>query len=164
MKLRVADIINDSIVDGPGLRLTVFVQGCTHNCKGCHNPQTHDINGGRLVDIDKIIEMIKENPLLDGVTLSGGEPFLQTEPLEEFTRKVKNMGLNVIAYTGFTWEKLMINKEKYIRLLQNIDFIIDGPFVLELKSYELAFKGSSNQRTIDVSRSLLENKIIEHIF
>lgn len=164
MKLRIADIVNDSIVDGPGLRLTIFVQGCPHRCRGCHNPQTHDINGGRIVDVDEIVEIIKENPILDGVTFSGGEPFLQTEPLEELSLKVKKLGLSVIAYTGFTWEELMKDKEKYIGLLKNIDFLIDGPFILELKSYELVFKGSSNQRTIDVGKSLLENKVIEYIF
>ena len=89
MKIRIADIVDDSIVDGPGLRFVVFVQGCTHNCKGCHNPDTHDINGGKIVDTDYILEKFYENPLLDGITLSGGEPFLQTTPLSVIARDIK---------------------------------------------------------------------------
>ncbi len=164
MELRIANLINDSIVDGPGLRLTVFVQGCPHNCKGCHNPQSHDPNGGQIVDTSYILKTFFENPLLDGITFSGGEPFLWEKPLSIIAKEIKEKGFNVIAYTGYTWEKLMENKEKYLNLLKYVDILIDGPFVQELKSYDLNFKGSSNQRTIDVPSSLEKNKIILYNF
>lgn len=164
MKIRIANLVNDSIVDGPGLRLTVFVQGCPHNCKGCHNPQSHDPNGGKIVDTSYVLKTFFENPLLDGITFSGGEPFLYPEPLSIIAKEIKEKGFNVIAYTGFTWEKLMENKEKYINLLKYVDILIDGPFVQELKSYDLDFRGSANQRSIDVLASLKENKIILYNF
>ncbi len=164
MKIRIADIVDDSIVDGPGLRFVVFVQGCTHNCKGCHNPDTHDINGGKIVDTDYILEKFYENPLLDGITLSGGEPFLQTTPLSVIARDIKEKGFNVIVYTGFTWEKLMEYKEKYYELLKYTDILIDGPFDENLKSYDLMFRGSGNQRAIDVFKSLSENKVVLYDF
>lgn len=164
MKLRIANIVNDSIVDGPGLRLTVFVQGCIHNCKGCHNPSTHDINGGTIVDSDDILNKFFENPLLDGITFSGGEPFLQPEPLSVIAKEIKEKGFNVIVYTGFLWEKLMEDKEKYMCLLKYTDVLIDGPFIEEQKSYELEFKGSKNQRTIDVNKSLIENNVVLYNF
>ena len=164
MKIRIADIVDDSIVDGPGLRFVVFVQGCTHNCKGCHNPDTHDINGGKIVDTDYILEKFYENPLLDGITLSGGEPFLQTTPLSVIARDIKEKGFNVIVYTGFTWEKLMEYKEKYYELLKYTDILIDGPFDENLKSYDLMFRGSGNQRAIYVFKSLSENKVVLYDF
>jgi len=159
MKLRIADIIDDSIVDGPGLRLAVFVQGCKHNCPGCHNPQTHDVNGGREVDTSYVLERFFQNPLLDGITFSGGEPFLQSAPLSLIAEKIKEKGFNVIIYTGFVWEELIANKD-YMSLLKYADILIDGPFIQELKSYDLDFKGSSNQRTINVAESLLSGKVV----
>jgi len=164
MNLRIADIVNDSIVDGPGLRFTVFVQGCKHNCKGCHNPDTHNLYGGRLVDTDYILSEFYKNPLLDGITFSGGEPFLQPKPLSVIAKDIKSAGFNVIVYTGFTWEKLMENKENYYELLEYTDILIDGPFIEELKSYDLMFKGSSNQRAIDVFKSFSENKVVLYEF
>lgn len=160
MKLRIADIINDSIVDGPGIRLTVFTQGCKHNCKGCHNPATHNLNDGRLIEIKEILAMIDKNPLLDGVTLSGGEPFLQAEPLAELCFEIKKRGLNIICYTGYTWEALMKDSEKNMKLIELLDYIIDGPFIEEQKSLMLNFRGSSNQRIIDVKDSLEQGKVI----
>ena len=164
MNLRIADIVNDSIVDGPGLRFTVFVQGCVHNCKGCHNPDTHKLYGGKIVDTDYILSEFYSNPLLDGITFYGGEPFLQTEPLFLIAKDIKSSGFNVITYTGFTWEKLMENKKKNYELLKYTDILIDGPFVEELKSYDIMFRGSSNQRAIDVFKSFSENKVVLHKF
>jgi len=163
MLLRIAGIVNDSIVDGPGLRLTIFVQGCKRNCYNCHNPQTHDLNGGKLIDIEEIIKMIDKNILLDGVTFSGGEPFLQTIPLTIFAKKIKERNLNLIVYTGFKWEEL-IKDEQNIKLLKYVDYLIDGEFINSLKSLELNFKGSSNQRVIDVQKSLYSNDIFEYEF
>lgn len=160
MKIRIADIANDSIVDGPGLRLTIFTQGCPHKCKGCHNPQTHSLEGGKIVDTDYILSAIRKNILLDGVTFSGGEPFLQPEPLCEIAKEVKAMGLNIITYTGFAFEELIKN-EDYRQLLELSDYIIDGKFEEDKKSLSLQFRGSSNQRIIDVKKSLEQNKAIE---
>ena len=98
MKLRLFGCVNDSIVDGPGLRYTIFVQGCYHNCLGCHNPESHDVNGGYLKDIEEILKEIDENPLLDGVTLSGGEPMLQVEALIELSKEIKKRNLNIVLY------------------------------------------------------------------
>lgn len=163
MKLRIAGTVNDSIVDGPGIRFTIFTQGCPHNCEGCHNPQTHSFEGGGIVDTDDLLEKIKGNPLLDGVTFSGGEPFCQAEALAELGKKVKERGMNVITYTGYTFEKLWSerDKEHWGELLEVTDHLIDGPFVLAKKDWEIKFRGSSNQRYIDCQASLKEGRAVE---
>ena len=157
MEIRIFGTVNDSIVDGQGLRYTVFTQGCPHGCPGCHNPESHDFEGGKVVDTQDIIDQIKKNPLLDGVTLSGGEPFCQPEACLEIARAVHGMGLNVWAYSGYTYEQL---KEKAPELLNEVDVLVDGPFILAQRSLELKFKGSRNQRLIDVKRSLKEEKVV----
>ena len=156
MKLRIAGTVNDSIVDGPGIRFTVFVQGCPHDCKGCHNPQTHDFEGGTVADTEELLERIKGNPLLDGVTFSGGEPFCQAEALACLGREIKRLGLNIVTYTGYTFEKLYgsRNENHWNELLETTDVLIDGPFILEQKDWEIKFRGSSNQRYIDCKKSL----------
>lgn len=162
MKLRLFGTANDSIVDGPGLRYAVFVQGCKHNCKGCHNPESHDINGGYEKEVNEIFAEICANPLLDGVTFSGGEPFLQAKALYELGKKIKDKGLNLYVYTGFTFEQLLdgANADNgWHELLEISDFLIDGKFEEDKKHYTLLFKGSENQRIIDVSQSLKDNKI-----
>ena len=163
MELRIAGTVNDSIVDGPGIRFTIFTQGCPHNCEGCHNPQTHDFNGGTIVDTDELLEKIKGNPLLDGVTFSGGEPFCQADALAELGREVKALGLNVITYTGYTFEKLYEkrNENGWGKLLEVTDHLIDGPFVLAQKDWEIKFRGSSNQRYIDCQESLKQGRAVE---
>lgn len=152
-QIRIAGIEEESIVDGPGIRLVVFTQGCKHNCIGCHNPETHSFDGGELVDIDHIVEMIKENPLLDGITLSGGEPFEQALECSILARKVKKLGLNVITYTGYTFEEILRSK-KFRDLLLQTDLLIDGKFDISQKSMMLQFRGSTNQRVIDVKKYL----------
>lgn len=153
--LRVADVLNDSIVDGPGLRLVVFAQGCPHHCPGCHNPQTHDPRGGRDMAVDDIARMMDKNPLLSGVTLTGGDPFMQPSACAEVAREARKRGLSVIAYTGYTWEQLMGKDDKNVAELVSLcDYIVDGRFELKLRSLELRFRGSSNQRFIDVAKSL----------
>ncbi len=163
MKLRIAGTVNDSIVDGPGIRFTIFTQGCPHNCKGCHNPQTHDFDGGELVDTDTLLEKIKSNPLLDGVTFSGGEPFCQAQTLAALGAEVKKLGMNVITYTGYTFEQLYKDRDKngWEELLTVTDYLIDGPFILEQKDWEIKFRGSSNQRYIDCQASLKEGRAVE---
>lgn len=153
MKLRVAGIIEESIVDGPGIRLVVFTQGCKHNCIGCHNPETHSFTGGKLIDIDSIVHMVKSNPLLDGITLSGGEPFEQVKECAILAKKVKELGLSVITYTGYTFEEIL--KDRNLReLLIYTDILIDGKFDIRKKSLILKFRGSTNQRIIDVKKYL----------
>ncbi len=165
MKLRIAGMTDDSIVDGPGLRFTLFLQGCNLACKGCHNPETQDMNGGKEVSIDEILQRIERNPLLSGVTLSGGEPFLQADALLSLVNAIKGKlpSLNIIAYTGYLWEELLTN-ESYKRLMEKIDIIIDGRYIQEQKSLALKFVGSKNQRVIDVRSSLAEGKVVLHEF
>lgn len=163
MELRIAGTVNDSIVDGPGIRFTIFTQGCPHNCKGCHNPQTHDFSGGTIVDTDELLAKIRENPLLDGVTFSGGEPFCQAEALAHLGRQIKDLGLNIVTYTGYTFEKLLAegNKNHWYELLEVTDNLIDGPFILEQKDWNIRFRGSSNQRYIDCKASLASGSAVE---
>lgn len=163
MELRIAGTVNDSIVDGPGIRFTIFTQGCPHNCEGCHNPQTHDFNGGTLVDTDDLLEKIKGNPLLDGVTFSGGEPFCQAHVLAELGKEIKALGMDIITYTGYTFEKLYENREQngWGELLSVTDYLIDGPFILDKKDWEIKFRGSSNQRYIDCQESLKKGSAVE---
>ena len=158
-EIRICGIENDSIVDGPGIRLTVFAQGCVHNCKDCHNPQSHDINGGYLISAEEILNKIKSNPLLDGVTFSGGEPFLQPEAFYFLAKEIHKLGLDIIAYTGYTYEELL-SDEKMSLLLFECDLIVDGRFEADKKSVDLQFKGSSNQRVIDVKKSLEAKEVV----
>ncbi|MCM1578282.1 MAG: anaerobic ribonucleoside-triphosphate reductase activating protein [Ruminococcus sp.] len=161
--IRIADTVNDSIVDGPGIRLTIFVQGCPHKCPGCHNPQTHDFNGGREVTCEEMLDKAAANPLLDGVTFSGGEPFCQAAPLARLGRELKKTGLNIVTYSGYTYEQLLqgANEENCWRELLDItDILVDGPFVQSLRDLTLHFRGSSNQRLIDVKKSGEEGKVI----
>lgn len=153
--MRIASIVQDSIVDGPGLRFTVFTQGCPHHCPGCHNPATHDPSGGRETDPGELAENMLQNPLLRGLTLSGGEPFQQAADCAALARRAKARGLDVWTYTGYTWEQLTgAGNPAWQALLEVTDVLVDGPFVLEKKSYAALFRGSSNQRLIDVAASL----------
>ncbi len=159
-KLRLAAPCNiDSIVDGPGLRIVVWTQGCPHHCPFCHNPQTHAVDGGFEEDSEKIIELIRNSRLQSGVTLSGGEPFDQAAALLPIAQETKALGMNVWAYSGYTFEELCADDEKRA-LLDYVDVLVDGRFVNELKHYQLRFKGSLNQRIIDVARSLAEGSVV----
>ena len=161
MRISLSGVTGDSIVDGPGLRLTIFTQGCLHHCPGCHNPQTHDPEGGSWADTDDILAAAAENPLLDGITLSGGDPFLQPVPCLALAEGAHKIGLNVWTYTGYTWEALWEeNAPEKIALLKETDVLVDGPFLLAERSLELRFCGSRNQRLIDVKKSLAEDKVV----
>jgi anaerobic ribonucleoside-triphosphate reductase activating protein len=161
MELRVAGIVKESVVDGPGFRYVIFAQGCTHYCKGCHNPDTHSLDGGYAVDIENLIEDIKQSKYIDGVTFSGGEPFLQAEAFVHIAEKLKEVDMNIVCYTGFTFEELVSSKdESRIKLLRHVDMLVDGPFVEALKDISLAFRGSRNQRIIDVKSSLRDQKVV----
>ena len=161
MKFRIYGTAAESYVDGPGIRYAVFVQGCPHHCEGCHNPESHDFRGGREVTTEEIIAQMKVNPLLDGLTLSGGEPMCSPEACTEIAEAAKAAGLNVWCYTGFTWEYLMGDRDPArMALLRTVDVLVDGPFVLAERSLELKFCGSRNQRLIDVARSMQEDRVI----
>ena len=160
MKIRLHGTINDSIVDGPGLRYALFTQGCPHHCLGCHNPSTHDRQGGYMKDIDDIIKEIDNNPLLDGVTLTGGEPFLQADALIDFVKQIKQRQLHVMIYSGYTYEEIQTLGTSAKQLLSLCDVLVDGLFELELRSLSLLYKGSSNQRIIDIQKTIRSNQIV----
>lgn len=160
MKIRLAaDLQTDSIVDGEGIRTVVWTQGCPHKCPGCHNPQTHDFDDGFLVDVDYIIDEIRNLKGQDGITLSGGDPVCQSEACVKICKAAKEIGLNVWCYTGFTYEKMLLNP-KHRELLDYVDVLVDGKFILEEKSYDIYFRGSKNQRIIDVKKSIDEGRVV----
>lgn len=165
MKIRLAvpDIQQDSIVDGEGIRSVIWTQGCPHNCKGCHNPGTHSQDGGYLLDVADVKKQIDALVLQDGVTFSGGDPMVQAAACAELAKYCHEKGLNVWCYTGYTYEQLikLSKKQKDIAdFLNQIDVLVDGKFILEEKSYDVVFRGSKNQRLIDIKRSLKDNKIV----
>ena len=145
MKIRIAGIEKESVVDGEGIRYAVFMQGCLRKCKGCHNLATHALDGGEIMDTSEIIEDIKKNPLMSGITLTGGEPLLQLDAAVELARETKKIGLNVWCYTGYKFEEIPQ------KLLNVVDVVVDGAFVEELKDLTLNFRGSSNQRIIKLN-------------
>lgn len=154
-ELRIAGFVDDSIVDGPGIRFTLFVQGCLHDCPGCQNPQTHDPTGGYTKTVKEIWQLIQENPLLDGITFSGGEPMEQPVPLKRLADLAHEAELNVWCYTGYTYEELEAGEPSPAAkaLMECCDVLVDGPFEEAKRSY-LHFRGSTNQRLIDVATSL----------
>ena len=156
-KLRLAGVIRESIVDGPGIRMTVFTQGCPHHCKGCHNEQTWDFEGGYDSSTQRILEEAQKDPILRGLTFSGGEPFAQAESLSILAKEAKEKGYDIFCYTGYTFEHLVSQFDthpEYKALLENCDWLVDGPFILDKRSLMLKFRGSTNQRILDVKKSL----------
>lgn len=153
MLIKIAGIEPESIVDGTGIRYVIFTQGCPHHCIGCHNPETWDAGRGRFVDTDDLVKQFSSNELLDGITLSGGEPFMQPDACLRLARAAKRNGLTVWCYSGFTYDEIKASKlyaEK--ELLKTIDVLVDGRFVQEKKSLDLKFRGSSNQRILHLER------------
>ncbi|MBE6933912.1 MAG: anaerobic ribonucleoside-triphosphate reductase activating protein [Ruminococcaceae bacterium] len=153
--LDLSGIVSDSIVDGPGIRVTVFSQGCPHHCPGCHNPETWDFGCGTQLTVQQVLEIVQSNPLCRGVTFSGGEPFAQAEGFAELARLLKCRGYEVASYTGYTFEQLYTGTPAQRQLLETIDVLIDGPFLMAEKSMEVSFRGSKNQRILDVPASLV---------
>ena len=154
MKIRLFGMVRDSIVDGPGLRTAVFVQGCSHHCPGCHNPASHDPAAGYDADTADILLAIAANPLCAGITLSGGEPFEQPGPCLELAKGVHALGKSVWAYSGYTLEELYAMENADVQaLLREIDVLVDGPFILDERSLDLKFRGSANQRLIDMHKT-----------
>ena len=154
-ELRLAGIVEDSITDGPGIRLTVFVQGCPHHCPGCHNPQTWPFAGGYTSTSEEVLAQIEANPLLGGVTFSGGEPFCQAAALLPLAEAIKNRGLELAVYTGYTFEELLNLPDPAVKqLLALTDTLIDGPYLEAERNLELNFRGSANQRILKARESL----------
>lgn len=154
MQIRLAGLVPESIVDGPGYRFAVFVQGCPHHCPGCHNPKTHDPAGGYEADTDEIIAKLGGNPLVRGVTLTGGEPMMQAAALCCVAKAAKERGMNVWCYTGFTLEALMKERNPdRMRLLEFVDVLVDGPYLSHERSLDLLYCGSKNQRLIDMKKT-----------
>ena len=152
--IRISGIVGESIVDGPGIRYVIFAQGCPHGCEGCHNETALDFSGGREYEVQKIIEEIEKKPLIDGVTFSGGEPFCQPAAFMGIAAKLKEKNINIVTYTGYTYEELsaLAERDGYVKgLLGYTDILVDGLFVLEKRDLSLQFKGSVNQRYIDMN-------------
>lgn len=163
--IRIAGVIRESIVDGPGIRFVVFCQGCPHGCPGCHNEATHDFAGGYDCEISKLVAAVDKNPLLSGVTFSGGEPFCQPEAFLELAKELKKRPqLDIISYSGYTYEELLKLGEArpaIKELLDMLDYLIDGRFVMEQRDLTLEFRGSANQRFIDMKATRKEGHAVE---
>ncbi len=157
--MKVLNISEGTIVDGPGLRTSIYFAGCTHQCLGCHNPQSWDPDGGDEMSEEQLLEIIKYNDF--PVTLSGGDPLFQLDEVTSLARRIKNeLGKNIWCYTGYKWESI-VHKPEYHTLLQYIDVLVDSPFILDKRDISLKFRGSSNQRVIDVAASMEKGKIVE---
>ena len=159
MELRVLDIVEGTSVDGPGLRTSLYFAGCHHACPGCHNPESWDFNGGELYDLTDLVKIIKDNDF--DVTFSGGDPLYHPKEIAELSKRIKDeLGKNIWCYTGFQWEEIQHN-ETLFNAIQNIDVIVDGSFVQSLRDLSLLFRGSSNQRIINVKESIAKGEAIE---
>ena len=161
--IRLAGVVTQSITDGPGLRFTVFTQGCPHKCKGCHNPETWDFDGGKDYNIDDLLSDFDSNPLLKGATLSGGEPLVRAGELLPFAKAIKERGKDIVCFTGFLFEDILEKSKTdadLAEILKYIDILVDGPFVLELRDISDRFKGSSNQRVIDIPKSFDAGEVV----
>jgi len=159
--MNIYGLVQDSIVDGPGFRFVCFVQGCPHHCHGCHNPDSHDFDAGTEMTTDEVIKKMRSNPLTDGLTLSGGEPFAQAEDCLAIARAAHEHGLNVWGYSGWTYDHLLTEgSDAQKALLRELDVLVDGPFILAERSLSLNWRGSRNQRVIDVQASLAAGEVI----
>ena len=160
--IRLSGIAYESLVNGPGMRRVFFAQGCKHNCEGCFNPETHDFSGGEEKNIDNLIKDVLKNKMIKGITFSGGDPLEQADDFSYMAKAFKKSGLNIWCYTGYTFEILlekMKNEDSIRELIENIDVLVDGRFEINNKKEGLRFRGSSNQRIIDVKESLKQEKI-----
>ncbi|UJZ87091.1 anaerobic ribonucleoside-triphosphate reductase activating protein [Heyndrickxia coagulans] len=149
--MRVMNIIHDSVVDGEGLRTVIFFAGCPHFCKGCHNPRSWNIHNGTEMPVEDVVAEVASNPLTD-VTFSGGEPFFQAQEVCEVAKRLKALGKNIWVYSGYTFEQLIASDDPYQQeLLRYCDVLVDGPFLLAERDLTLSFRGSRNQRIIDLT-------------
>lgn len=162
--IRLSGIIFESLTNGPGMRRVYFSQGCSHNCKGCFNKHTHSFSGGTMFSISNLVQDVVGNPLVKGITFSGGDPFEQSGSFSSLAKQFKENGYNIWSYSGYTFEEIMEISSKNIdvkNLLSNIDVLVDGKFHEELIDLKLKFRGSKNQRIIDVKQSLKLNKAVD---
>ena len=150
MPIRIIDIVEGTAVDGPGLRTSIYLAGCAHRCPGCHNPQTWDFDAGKDMTVDELINIISQSDF--NVTLTGGDPIYQAEALIPLAKKIRELGYSIWLYTGFTFEQLQ-DMPIAMQLLEYIDTIVDGPFILEQRDTSLQFRGSSNQRIIKITHN-----------
>jgi len=158
-KLRVLHIVEGTSVDGPGLRTSIYLAGCNHHCPGCHNPESWNMGGGEERTLDELMEVIAYNEA--PVTFSGGDPLAQAEPLAHLINRIKNeLGYNVWCYTGYTWEQVK-QQPKLMEAVKQLDVLVDSPFVMAERDTKLRFRGSSNQRLIDVKASLHKGEIVK---
>ena len=158
-KLRVLHIVEGTSVDGPGLRTSIYLAGCNHHCPGCHNPESWNMGGGEERTLDELMEVIAYNEA--PVTFSGGDPLAQAEPLAHLINRIKNeLGYNVWCYTGYTWEQVK-QQPKLMEAIKQLDVLVDSPFVMAERDTKLRFRGSSNQRLIDVKASLHKGEIVK---
>lgn len=161
--IRLSGIAYESLVNGPGMRRVFFSQGCKHNCKGCFNPDTHSFDGGEEKNMDELIKDVLRNPMIKGVTFSGGDPFERAEEFSYMAKKFRENNINVWSYTGYMFEDIMSNldiRNGWKELINNIDVLVDGRFEEDKKEEGLKFRGSSNQRIIDIPKSIKSNKIV----
>jgi len=157
--LQVLNIIEDTMVDGPGFRTSIYCAGCRHKCAGCHNPQSWDFSGGHAVTTEEVMRIIEADPYTRGVTFSGGDPMYQAAGFAELARQIhRRTQKDVWCYTGFVFESLIHDDQR--ELLAEVDVLVDGPFVLSLRDETLLFRGSSNQRIIDVQTSLYSGQTV----
>lgn len=160
VRIRVADIIEGTSVDGPGLRTTIYMAGCAHHCPGCHNPSTWDPAGGREISVGELAGIIEEAAF--PLTLSGGDPLMQPEATEALLREIRTrMSSDIWLYTGYTFEEIL-GSRRFSALLPWLDVIVDGPFIESLKDSSLLFRGSANQRLIDIRESLSRHTVVEY--
>jgi len=156
--MKVINISEGTSVDGPGLRTSIYFSGCSHHCEGCHNPQSWDIDAGKEMSVDELLKIIDYNRF--PVTFSGGDPFFQAEEVTELARAIKaQQGRNIWCYTGYKWENV-VNDSRFRPLLETIDVLVDSPFILAQRDISLLFKGSANQRILDVPKSLSAGEIV----
>ena len=159
MTIRVLSVLHDTTVDGPGFRTSIYCAGCGHHCLGCHNPQSWDFQGGEERSVDELMQEIEGDPFAD-VTFTGGDPLYQAEAFTELARRIKGETRKTIwCYTGYLFEQTL-QEERFRHLLDEIDVLVDGPFIQSLRDEDLPFRGSTNQRIIDVRRSLLQNRAV----
>jgi anaerobic ribonucleoside-triphosphate reductase activating protein len=162
-KIRIAGIEEESFVDGPGIRLVVFMQGCPHHCPGCHNPETHSYDKGKIISVNDVLSKLASSSMYQGITFSGGEPFIHSDNLINLATEVKRCGYDIVFYSGWTFEELLEKskkEEEIINLLILGDILVDGKFLIEERSLELRWRGSRNQRIIDIPKSMVFSEAI----